>query len=367
MTKFRVKHGGKVSVGIGGPPEPDVRKEATGSRFVGTENEHEQLYVFRRPGITLFDLGTRRNPDDSYRHVAFADVVVVAGVDPAEGWRTSYHDALITANFTESLRLPQSSEYLYVDLVFGQPGQTGIRILAGNGDKRFYVKDAPLEAEPDPALITDTGWNNGSARFSGPGHWSVAAETGFFYNAFDTSDTAHFKVTPTSDYTAEAVPFSLSSADKPKIYLTPRLYVNVRGAGTGENPFVHYLGRLPVVPDFVAIKAPIFTRVFRNTPAEDPDGHYIEGRVTDAYFDTINEYLLTLAPEHFTGWSATNDDGNAFEMSAAIGNGANPTLPPGIPILVAIVDKAGSLFYVWRIGNYLTDTLQWHNSQLTHL
>lgn len=333
MAKIKVPAGSKITVGIEGP-KPSTAQKPADPKFAGAEPTDEQLYVFRKKeGITVYDLGTRKNPDDTYHHVDFGTATSAEGGIDTVG-RDRYHTALLTSDIRDSLQLPQSSQYVYVDLIFRQ-GEEVRRILVGAANKRPYV------AEPAGENVAETNWKSGSGKFSGGGQWSVAAETGFFFNPFDTGDTTNFKVTASAGPLSDAVPFAVSASDKFQIYLTPRIYISQIG-GAGDS--TQFLGRLPVLPSFDPVKEPIFSSV---TAGDES----ISGAIVEAYFAAYNNYFLTLNPEHVSDWSSTVDQFNAYTGSL-IG-----------PTLAAIIVKNNQAFYVWRVA---LSNNKWVNSQITH-
>lgn len=331
MTKFRVSPGGKIEIGIEGDKPAVTPAPAKDSGYIGSDPIDEQLYVFRKGNITLYDLGTRHD-GDVYSHLQFSLLVEDFG---AEGMVNDYNATLLTASppFSTALKLAGPNlASLYVDVVFQRSGEDDLRVLVGAVNTRPYVKDAPLVAAPQPPPVTETDWTSDALSLKAPGEWDIGIESGYFYNPFQTADETNFKVTDAPVSSAARVEFSLTARDKVKIYLVPRLGLP-DGVTLIEADGRYLLFRLPVIPNFPLVFATAYSDndTFQSASA--------------AMWDQIAEFENPISQPHdpldwhdLSLWS----DGLGVTFDVSVG-----------PRLVAIIVKNQETFYVWR-----TDTVE---------
>lgn len=351
--KYRVKPGGKITIGIEGD-KPVTTQKSVDPEFIGADLTEEQLYVLRKRGnITLYDLGVRNNAHSDFGSVT-SDII--GGLIPAI--RQNYHSALMFGDFLETmdfspfLKLPQNSQNLYVDVVFRRAGEDDIINLIGNAGSRPHMRD--YNVDPDLPPASSTNWRDAALSLSAAGDWQIRVEAGFFYNTFDTGDTVFFKMTRTNTTTAVEVDppaaFSIKASDKVRVYLTPRVWVSFSGPVDGV--FTVFSGRLPVTHDFApVIAAPIFDNVYGGDD-------FITGECS-AYFDAVDQYFSALNSAH-VGLPNQTDEFNAYEI---IGGTEGMEPPLYRPALVGIIVKNEDLFFVWRVKS-IGDAVKWHDSML---
>lgn len=344
--KIIVPHGSRISVKIPverAPVKATRPARATRRGALQPSDADEDLYAFRKGGITFYDLGTRKvGETDAYEYVSFPTFLHEDFTD-FEGLRTSYHTAILAGDFTAKdarLKLKQESEFLFLDAVFKKDDQTK-RFLIGNKDKRAYLKDFPEEGGPTPANVTETSFKSGTLKFKSSG-WKMAVESAWFYNNFDTGDADNFKVTEDSDPTSAPVEFTTGS--KPmRVYLTPRLVYN---ASDEDGQFRFYMARLaPVLPDFSLVNNLSLGGIFQHDQTA-------EATASDDFWAAIADHWNSIIPGGFPPFFNIFDAASVFHLAGET----------GAPTLAAVIVKGDKKFYVWRKAS--ADSLPWSFSSI---
>lgn len=346
-----VRRGETVTVRIGDDPDAVDGSDATGAAKTPsgafTDNPEEELYVFRKKGdITVHDLGARRADRADDFHLV-EGITSFPGLTPdAEAMRVAWNAAMLGPNMTDSMPLPLTGEDLWLDLYFYNPDMDPpqYRVLVGRPNIRAFGKDLEQEGLPAAPIATETDWKAGATvtgdtawtfeagmlPFKKPGGWQLAVETGWGYNTFDTFDTDHFKVTEEPDETAAQSPdFAITKGKPIKVMLTPRMFYTINGS-------FFLVKRIPILP---AWPAPGFTSsAAKDSEVAFPNWTFL-GRATTEYFNRLLDSFRVTDP------SIPLDLGEFFAFDARIvfKNSSGP-------ILVAAVQVASKMFYVWRIS-----------------
>lgn len=330
------------------------------------EGRRRVPYIPRRGGITLYDLGTRKQEDGSYRHVSFGGrfVFPTFGVSIDPELRSRYHMALLAEGYLDAgalLKLPQAAQYLYIDIILRkQREDTSYEEeseLIGEADTRPYMDeleghaDFPIgEITPPGEIVSKTHWKSRELKFTKGGKWHIKLDSGFFYNPFDTSTPATFKITESASPEGEGVDnFGVTSRDEVKIFLTPRC--NLFGDVISDTESSFNMGRfLPVLPDFNPVKDPNpFSAVYYTYHFSG----FLKGSATPAYWAVIDAYHNELytdieAPPDIP-WIAADAD-------------ADNLVGIGAPVLTAVIVKGGKAFYVWRTQRI--DSTRWADTRV---
>ena len=356
QKKYTVRRGGRVRVELPaeeqqGAAPGQVRQP--GALFPGVQDE--ELYAFRK-GITFYDLGTRKNEDGSYSHVSFEGFTTSG--NPYPELLERYHAALLAGDFTKGstcLKLPQTSEHLWLDAIFRKlgdgpdAGEKKLEII-GNKDSRFYVEDIPLifPAEPTPANVTEGRWRSAALRFSEKGEWSFEVETAWHYNPFRT-DGHGYKVTETAAPAevdeAPAVEIKVRSGELMRVYLTPRCNWFGEELGGGDE-LVNMSRLLPVVPGFEAYQVQPFTQIEADLFQSKARAH-----ATPELWALISSYYAGIYPGWLPSVSLIDSDASANNLAIT-----------GSPVLAAVIVQRGKTLYVWQTST--TPVTGWKESRV---
>jgi hypothetical protein len=279
MSKFTVKPGSKVTIGVRG--DADQQLEKTGPRYIGVETGDEQ-YIFRRGAIQFFDLGTRLRsvpPGTTFDRLRVRTVGELSVPEQHDSWFNEYvemaldiardindHDvsggeaASHTVELLGSLGgsdpmspletsaanvsgrklphcmpLPYHAEWLWVDAVLYNDGGER-RYVVGADEKRPFVNstfDGPLSSEgrwkKTAAALNEENWNplndiigDGELRASFRGK-KLRIDSAAFYESFDTGDTSRFKWTQGSSFGSPEVAVPALGGKLVRVFLVPRI------------------------------------------------------------------------------------------------------------------------------------------------
>jgi hypothetical protein len=240
-NRFKVARGARVEVGVSADAEETRRplkpEEVSGGVVSSQDYEEDPLQRRLKGQVSFFDLGTRLNPDGTYRVSAPDPFVVNRFDDYAEELTARMTVALLGGDpfgVTEQahnaqpnrMRLRLASQWLYVDAVFSKEGEEDARFILGELETRPFVKDYPPEGDamPPPVAESDArgGWRaGGRLELKSPGEWSLAVESGWYYLPF-SSNPDEYKITKEPDAEAEAVEFKYKSGKSARVFLVPR-------------------------------------------------------------------------------------------------------------------------------------------------
>lgn len=360
---YRVKRGQRVDLHL---PPGSIEDRPMGAgidrkRFVGAEDEGEQMYFKQKGNITFFDLGVKK-VDGEFQYISLGHV-------PAMGDTTAmrqavanlWNAAMVRSTFENSWPFPQNSEFLFVDMRLGKieeleegEDSTTKFILIGDANRRALLNAIPAVGDPDPPLVDSTLWKRASVTFRDAGDWSLAIETAFCYNTLQSfvaadDEFAGVKITQIADSSGDAVvDFHIQGTDKLQIYLTPRLYIaNIGSLGSDEE---WWLARFPLLPfsDVSGYSTVTGIRGF-------DFGGLATGKATTGWWARIIEYLSAIHAD---------DYGSMTQILDFLGSGGlfQPFSGP-TPVLLGIIVRNSEAFYVWRTKYFVG--VDWEQSKTT--
>ncbi len=341
---FKVRRGDRVRIELPTAQEPsDTTPDEQHPPVIFTD-EDEENYVFRKKGIEFYDLGTRKAEDGTYRHVILETIITNSQQTARAFLRDQFMAKILEPDIKSSLALPDESAYLYTDAFFYNDEGEEVRELLAPAGVRPFIVDYPnhdgTSFPPLPPPVAVSNWKNGALAFKRAGEWNLRIEGAYIYNTFDTGHF-DFKVTDTSDPAAPGVAFKITSKDRVKVYLTPRLFETSQPLDTGISPPARWalMRTAPVVPHFELFAGPIL-----DSPliAFGSNAYFDSTRALAHYWSSVSDWMISAgAPtnQHSNAWS--NDTWSpATTLTSA------PTFTSAA--LVAVVRRNRDWFYVWR-------------------
>lgn len=343
-TRIRVKRGGVVNLTLKAEseaPEEQRRDAADGSnRSPGVEALDEQTYVFSRVGITLYDLGTRKKEDGTYRHITAgisAPYPDGSSFPDVDALRTNYNNALLEEGWQKALQFPDVAQNLFVDLAFQKDGggDPEYLVLVGKKETRPYNRNVTdAEENPPPPNEPKTDWARAKLVFKKKGKWSLIAESSLFYRGFDTANSW---VTKEPHFEADSVPFWITTQAEYKIYLAPRFYQYRMLNGANSRLL---LVQPPILPDFTLPKSTAFAQIKINHSGFPTWTAQV--RTPQSFIDALNANASALNPggEWYVGSTFPEVEPRS----------AGDSLLGIVTLSAVITKKVGAIletFYVW--------------------